>query len=74
MKTKILDIFNKLKTSVFGVINGLLSGIETMCNGVVSGVNKCIEALNGLSFTIPDWVPVFGGKIMEYEYPNAERG
>ena len=62
LKTKILDIFNKLKTSVFGVINGLLSGIETMCNGVVSGVNKCIEALNGLSFTIPDWVPVFGGK------------
>lgn len=70
LKTKILDIFNKLKTSVFGVINGLLSGIETMCNGVVSGVNKCIEALNGLSFTIPDWVPVFGGKSWSMSIPT----
>lgn len=33
-----------------------------MANGVVSGINMIINALNRLSFTIPDWVPDFGGK------------
>lgn len=70
LKTSILEIFTKLRTSVFGVINGLLTGIEKMCNGVISGVNTCIEALNGLSFDIPDWVPIFGGKKWSMSIPK----
>lgn len=33
-----------------------------MIRGVASGINTVIRALNRLSFDIPSWVPVFGGK------------
>lgn len=70
LKTRIVSIFTNLKSSVFGVINGLLAGIEKMCNGVVDGVNMCIDALNGMSFNIPDWVPIFGGKSWGMNIPT----
>ena len=40
---------------VIGLINGLVQG-------VVDGINLVINALNGLSFDIPDWVPILGGQ------------
>lgn len=70
LKTRTVSIFTNLKLSVFGVINGLLAGIEKMCNGVVDGVNMCIDALNGMSFNIPDWVPIFGGKSWGMNIPT----
>ena len=39
---------------VIGIINGLISGIQTMQNNVA-------KAINSLSISIPDWVPVVGG-------------
>ncbi len=47
-------------------INSILGGIETLANGVVRGINKVIDALNNLSFTIPDWVPEFGGRTFGF--------
>lgn len=55
-------IFDGLWNGIRGVINSILSGIEGMANGVINGINFVIDALNGLNFTIPDWVPVFGGE------------
>ena len=40
---------------IIGLINGLI-------DGVCSGINTVIKALNNLSFDVPDWVPVLGGK------------
>lgn len=47
---------------VKSAINGIISGIEKLSNGVIDGVNGMIRALNKLSFTIPDWVPLLGGE------------
>ena len=44
---------------IIGMINGLVQG-------VVDGINLIINALNGLSFDIPDWVPVFGGQTFGF--------
>ena len=33
-----------------------------MANSVINGINRMIDALNNLSFDIPDWVPEWGGK------------
>ena len=41
-----------------------------MANGVVNGINKIIDAMNGLSFDIPDWVPEFGGKTFGFNIPR----
>lgn len=50
------------KNVVKDVVNGILSAIEAMANGVNNGINALIRALNGLHFSIPDWVPALGGK------------
>lgn len=42
--------------------NGLIGFFEGIVNGGISGVNKLIGAINKISFDVPDWVPVIGGK------------
>ena len=43
-------------------INTMLKFVEGLVNGFISGINMMIDALNKLSFTVPDWVPGFGGE------------
>jgi len=62
LKTKVVEVWEKLKTALATPINGILSGIEKMANGVIRGINRVITALNGLSFDVPSWVPLLGGK------------
>jgi phage-related protein len=45
-----------------GVINSVIDFLNSMIQGVVSGMNGIINALNGISVSIPDWVPKIGGK------------
>ena len=52
-----------------GVFRGLtalakapINGIIALLNGAINGINMMVDALNNLSFTIPDWVPLLGGK------------
>lgn len=42
-------------------INLIIGAINTLIDGCVRGINAVIGALNKLSFTIPDWVPKYGG-------------
>lgn len=55
-------IFTNIKNTVKGAINGVLSFISGLVNGIINGVNVMIRAMNKLSFNVPDWVPVLGGK------------
>ena len=36
----------------------------------MKGVNKMIDALNNLSFDVPDWVPGIGGESFGLDIPN----
>ena len=67
LKTTVTNIFNGIWKTIKGVINSILGGIEGMANGVIKGINKVIGAMNGLSFDIPDWVPVMGGKTFGFD-------
>jgi len=62
----IKDIFSGIWNAIWGVIKNVVNGITGVINGLMSGVatgiNTIIRALNNLSFDVPDWVPVFGGK------------
>ena len=62
LKTTVSDIFDDIWANIKGTIKSILGGIESMANGVVKGINAVINSLNSLSFTIPEWVPEFGGK------------
>ena len=62
MKTAVEGVFSGMWNAIKGTINSILGGVEALANGVVNGINKVIDALNNLSFTVPDWVPELGGK------------
>lgn len=70
MKTTVVDIFNGIWSSIKGVINSIIGGIESMANAVIKGINSMIEALNNLSFDVPDWVPEIGGKTFGFNIPT----
>jgi len=50
--------------------NGIIGYFEGVVNGGISGVNKLIAAINKISFDVPDWVPVIGGKSFGFNLPQ----
>lgn len=66
IKNVVVGIWNGVWGAIKGVINGILGGIEGMVNGVIRGLNFMIDALNKLSFNVPDWVPLIGGKTFGF--------
>lgn len=55
------DFWNGLWEGLKCVINDIIGGVEGMANSVINAVNGMIDALNGLAFEVPEWVPVLGG-------------
>lgn len=73
LKTTVTNIFDAIWGAIKGVINSILGGIEGMANGVISGINTVIGALNNLSFDVPDWVPVLGGKTFGFNITELSK-
>ena len=67
MKEKVLEIFDGIWNGIKKVINSIIGGIEWMVNSVINGINKMIDALNSLSFDVPDWL---GGGHFGFNIPN----
>ena len=66
--TKIWDgIWEMIK----GVINTVIGGINGMISAVESAINFVIDAINTLSWDIPDWVPFIGGETFGFDIPNV---
>ena len=55
-------IVNKVK-SICSAIGGFFKG---MANGVIDAINWLIGGLNKISFDVPDWVPLIGGKKLGF--------
>lgn len=56
---------------VFGNIFGTLANIAKVpINAVISAINWCIEKINGISVTVPDWIPGLGGKTFGFNIPT----
>lgn len=43
------------------MVNGVIGFINTMLSSLGSGINFVVDAMNKLSFDVPDWVPSIGG-------------
>lgn len=39
-------------------------------NGLISLLNKGIDGINALKVTVPDWVPIIGGKQYGFNFPH----
>lgn len=81
LKTKLFEKFDQIKTGIVNIvenlweavkspINSIIGGFEFLVNCVIKAINKMIDAMNGLSFDVPDWVPEIGGKSFGFSIPN----
>lgn len=52
------------------IVNTIAGIINTMINGLVGVINAVINAINSIDFTVPDWIPVLGGKSISPNIPN----
>ena len=59
----IVDIFGNL----FSMIVNLA---KAPINAVISAINFVLEKINGISVTIPDWVPGVGGQTLGFSLPT----
>lgn len=59
------DIFTKIVDWAKQKINAFLSII----NGMIGAINKLLSKINEISFDIPDWVPLIGGKTFGFNIP-----
>lgn len=65
------DIWNSIWDIIKGVINTIIGGINGMVSAVESAINFIIDAINSLSWEIPDWVPLVGGETFGFDIPNV---
>lgn len=60
---EISDSFVNAGIALFeGAVNIVVDLINGLLEYVVVGINTVIKALNSISFDVPDWVPLVGGK------------
>lgn len=70
-KIKVLAIWDNLVNGIKNAVNKVITVLNDMISGVISGINGMISALNGLSFDVPDWVPLIGGEKFGFNIPTV---
>ena len=71
IKDGAVNLFNGMITIIKNIFGGLADVCKAPINTVIGYVNKAIDAINGLSVDIPDWVPVYGGDTFGFNIPNV---
>ena len=61
------DFWKNIKIGAANAINSVISAVE-------KGINWCIDALNSLSWDVPEWVPWVGGKSFGLDIPRVALG
>jgi hypothetical protein len=69
----VLGVFGNLKNGITNIWSGIWSGIKGVINSIIDGINGMINGLNSVKFSIPDWVPVLGGKSFGISIPNMPK-
>ena len=64
------DTFSNVFNSLVNIAKQPINSIIGLINGIIDGLNWMIGGLNQLSFDIPDWVPIFGGKKFGINIPT----
>ncbi|WP_425836940.1 hypothetical protein [Microbacterium sp. PA5] len=64
------DIFDGVRGFIENAFKGVLGVVKAPLNGIIGLVNSAIRAVNGISVTIPDWVPIVGGQTWGLSLPT----
>lgn len=63
--------FEGLKRAFKGLVNVILTLAGSVVNALIRGLNWLIGKINTISFTVPDWVPLIGGKGVGFNLPRV---
>lgn len=63
-------LWEDIAGGVKGAVNSIIGFVNGMIAALVDGINTVVEMLNRLSFDIPEWVPVYGGKKWGFDLPK----
>lgn len=50
-----------IKKIFAGIWNGMIDIVQTVINGIVNALNFVVDKVNGMNFTVPEWIPWIGG-------------
>ncbi|MGO3649347.1 tape measure protein [Agrococcus casei] len=64
------NVFQGIRDAVSNAFSGIVNIVRGPVNGIISLVNSAISGLNGLSVSIPDWVPGVGGGTFGLNIPS----
>ena len=65
-----LAVWDRIKSGIKSAVNGIIGFINGMIQAVVNGLNRAIDAVNTLSFDVPDWVPGIGGSSLGFDFTH----
>lgn len=54
-------VWDRIQAAVKSAVNGVIGFVNGMIQAIAAGINRVADALNSLSFSVPDWVPGLGG-------------
>lgn len=60
------SFLSPLTAGVKSCVNGIIGFVNGLLTSAVSGLNALIRGINKISFTVPGWVPVYGGKTLGF--------
>lgn len=63
-----LAVWDRIKRGIKSAVNGIIGYINGMIQAAVNGLNRVIDAINTLSFDVPDWVPGIGGSTLGFNF------
>lgn len=69
--------WNGVKTVFSGVWDAIAGAFKGIINSVIDVLNSFVAGINKISFDVPDWVPVIGGKKWGFnlkKIPKLARG
>lgn len=64
-------IWDAMPDYVKGPIRSIIGFVNKMIESVESGINYIVRALNGLSFTVPDFLPGIGGQEFGFDISSV---
>jgi len=64
------NIWQGMVDFLSSAFSGIVGVVKAPINGIISLINGAIGALNGISVTIPDWVPIVGGQTWGLSLPK----
>ncbi len=71
IKTGAINIVTSIKDKLLSIWTSITEGIKSSINTILKYLNKMIDGMNRISFSIPSWVPGIGGRSWGFSLPNV---